>query len=69
MQMTRILGVAALALGLTLLGFAYHASTAPIDQIANTLTGRYSNETMTYFAIGVVAVVGGGLLALFGCRK
>lgn len=69
MQMTRILGVVALALGVTLLSFAYHASTAPIDQIANTLTGRYSNETMTYFAMGIIAVVGGGLLALFGARK
>jgi drug/metabolite transporter (DMT)-like permease len=68
-NMNRIIGVVILAVGLTLVGFAYHASEAPIDQISNTLTGRYSNETMWYFIAGIAALVGGGLLAAFGNRK
>jgi drug/metabolite transporter (DMT)-like permease len=68
MNMNQILGVAALALGAVLLGFAYHSSNAPIDQLSNTLTGRYTDQTMWYLGLGVVAAVGGGLLAVFGKR-
>ena len=68
MSKNQIAGVVALTLGAVLLGFAYHASNAPIDQISNTLTGRYTDRTMWYMAIGIAAVVGGGLLAFFGRR-
>ena len=68
MHMNQILGVVALALGAVLLGFAYHSSNAPIDQLSNTLTGRYTDQTMWYLGLGVVAAVGGGLLAVFGKR-
>jgi drug/metabolite transporter (DMT)-like permease len=68
MNMNQILGVAALALGAVFLGFAYHSSNAPIDQLSNTLTGRYTDQTMWYLGLGVVAAVGGGLLAIFSKR-
>jgi len=51
------------------LGFGYHASNAPLDQLSNTLTGRFTNQTMWYFGLGAVATVGGALLALFGKGK
>jgi hypothetical protein len=40
-----------------------------MEKMSDAITGRYSNETMWYFAVGVAAAVGGGLLALFGGRK
>ena len=67
--MTRIAGVVLFAIGVLLLGFAYHSTSAPLEKLSNTITGRYSNETMWYFAVGIAAAVGGGLLATFGSRK
>ena len=69
MNMSRIIGLVVLAIGVVLLGFAFHSTNAPMEELSNTLTGRYSNRTMWYFAVGIAAVVGGGLLAVFGRRK
>jgi Protein of unknown function (DUF3185) len=68
MKLIQILGVVAFAVGAVLLVFAYHASNAPLDQITNTLTGRYSDRTMWYTVLGAAAIIGGSLLALFGKR-
>lgn len=68
MKTIQIAGVAVLAVGAVLLGFAYNASNAPVDQLANTLTGRFTDRTMLYLWLGVAAAVGGGLLAVFGRR-
>ena len=69
MKINRIIGLVVFAVGVALLGFAYHSTNAPIEKLSNTITGRYSNETMWYFAIGLAATVGGGLLAAFGSRR
>jgi drug/metabolite transporter (DMT)-like permease len=69
MTMNRIFGIVAFAIGVALLIFAYHSTNAPLEKLSNTITGRYSNETMWYFGVGIVAVVGGGLMAMFGSRK
>lgn len=68
MNTSQILGIAILALGAALLAFGYHASGAPIDQVSNALTGRYTDRTMWYVVGGVVAVVCGGVLAVVGKR-
>jgi drug/metabolite transporter (DMT)-like permease len=67
--MSRIIGAALFAIGVVLLIFAYRASNAPLEQISDTLTGHYSNQTMWYFVVGVAAAVGGGLLFLVGSRR
>jgi len=67
--MSRVIGAVIFVIGVVLLGFAFHATNAPLEKLSDTLTGRYSNETMWYFAIGIAAAVGGGLLAMFGGRK
>lgn len=64
----QIFGVVALVVGIILLGFAFHASDAPADRISETLTGRYTDQTMWYFILGAAAVIGGGLLLFFGRR-
>ena len=69
MDMKRIIGVVVFAIGVALLGFAYHSTNAPLEKLSNTITGRYSDETMWYFAVGIAAAVGGGLLAMFGGRR
>jgi LPXTG-motif cell wall-anchored protein len=56
-------------IGLVLLGFAYHASNAPMEQVSEAITGRYTNQTMWYLILGIAAAVGGVLLVAFGRRK
>ncbi len=69
MEMNRIVGAIVFAIGVVLLILAYNASNAPLEELSNTLTGRYSDRTMWYLVLGIAAAVGGGLLATFGSRK
>lgn len=69
MTISRILGLAAVALGLLLMKFAYDATQAPVEEITNKLTGNYSDQTMWYFAAGLVAIVAGILVTIFGARR
>ncbi|EKE77635.1 MULTISPECIES: DUF3185 family protein [Oceanibaculum] len=68
MTMSRIAGIVALAIGVVLLIFAQQATEAPVEELSNTLTGRYTDETMWYLVAGVAAAVGGGALLIFGRR-
>jgi Protein of unknown function (DUF3185) len=67
--MNQIIGAALLAVGAVLLVFAYQASNAPLDQVVNTITGHYTQQTVWYFVLGVASVVIGGLLVLRGSRR
>lgn len=69
MEMNRILGAIVFAIGVVLLILAYNATNAPLEELSNTLTGRYSDRTMWYLVLGIAAAVGGGMLATFGNRK
>ena len=69
MSLIRLFGIVAFVIGLSLLGFAHKASTAPMEQLSNTLLGRYSDETMWYFFLGLAAVLGGGMLAFVRTGK
>jgi drug/metabolite transporter (DMT)-like permease len=69
MQMSRIAGAVLFAVGIVCLIFAYRAANAPLERIADTLTGRYSDQTMWYFILGVAGAVGGGLLFALGGRR
>jgi len=68
MKSGQIIGIVVFAIGLVLLYFAYNASNAPVDQIANAVTGRFTSQTMWYLVGGIAAALGGGLLFLFGRR-
>lgn len=65
MQRNQILGLVIFAVGVALLVAAYNASNAPLEELSNELTGRFTDVTMWYFGIGIAAVVGGGLLGMF----
>jgi hypothetical protein len=65
----RVLGIGILVVGALLLGFGINSAHAPVDRVSEFFTGRYTQQTMVYLVIGVVAVVGGGLLALAGRRS
>jgi uncharacterized membrane protein len=68
MNTSRPLGIAVLILGAVLVGFAYHFSEAPLEQISNSLAGRYSDATMWYLIGGIALVVTGGFLIVSGRR-
>jgi hypothetical protein len=68
MKTSQMLGVVLLALGAVLLGFAWHASEAPLDQLSNALTGRFTDRTMWYAFLGAGTVLGGASLVLFARR-
>jgi LPXTG-motif cell wall-anchored protein len=69
MGMTQILGAVALVIGLVLIGLAYHASNAPMEQVSDAITGSYTNQTMWYLILGIAAAVGGILVVAFGRRR
>jgi hypothetical protein len=68
MNPRQIAGIVIFAVGIVLLYFAYNASNAPVDQITNAVTGRFTNQTMWYLFGGIAAALGGGLLFLVGRR-
>lgn len=68
MTRTRMLGFVLLAIGAVLLIFAWQGSEAPVDQISEALTGRYTDRTMWFLVGGVAAAAGGGFLLIFGNR-
>ena len=68
-QKNQILGLVVFAVGVAVLFAAYNSSNAPLEELSNELTGRFTDETMWYFAVGIAAVVGGGLLGMLGSRR
>ncbi len=60
--MNRIFDAAIFVTGVVLLGFAYDAASAPLEEY----TSHYSNETMWFYTLGIAAVIGGGLRSTLG---
>jgi len=55
----RICGIVLLAFGAVLLVVGMNASHSVADQVSNTFTGRFTQDTAWY-------IFGGGAMALFG---
>lgn len=66
MNQTRVLGIVLLVVGAILLYLGYNASQSGLEQLGESLTGRYSDKTTWYLVCGAAAAVGGVLLAGFG---
>lgn len=60
----RILGIVLLVIGAILLLFGYNASQSLGDQLTETVTGKFTDETMWYIIAGAASVVIGALLTL-----
>jgi len=65
----KILGGVLFAVGCLLLVSAFHASQAPLEQLANSLTGRYTDQTIWFLIAGIGCAVGGALLLVAKARS
>ncbi len=64
----RFIGIIVAIVGAVLLYFGINGSHSLVDQASQTLTGRFTQQTMVYIVLGIVALVGGALTALVGRR-
>jgi hypothetical protein len=69
MQSKRILGIVLLAVGAILLYFGFQATDAPLEQVRESITGDYSDQTMLYLIGGGAAAVAGLALLLFRGKR
>ncbi len=69
MGIGRILGLVLLAGGIVLLVFGYNASQSVGEQVVESFTGRFTQQTTWYIIGGIAAIVGGAALALRGGEK
>ena len=68
MSLSRIAGLVLVAVGVALLVMGHNATQSPAEELSKTFLGRYSHETVWYLVGGIAALVGGGVIALFGAR-
>lgn len=69
MTQSNIIGLVALAVGCVLLLFAWQSSNAPVDQVSQALTGRFTGTTMWYLVAGLIGVVAGAALLFRGMSR
>ena len=69
MSQSGIIGLVVLAVGTLLLFFGLRAANAPVEQVSEALTGRYTGNTMWYLVGGVIGVVAGLALLLRGYSR
>jgi len=68
MPVSKIVGIALAVAGVVFLIIGLNATDAPVEQVSEAVTGKYTQNTMWYIAGGLAAIVGGGFLALAGRR-
>ena len=68
MSTTKLLGVALLVVGLVLLFFGWQSSQSVVDQVSETLTGRFTDSTLWYIVAGAASFVVGAVLLASGRR-
>ena len=66
MPVSKIVGIALAVAGVVFLIIGLNATDAPVEQVSEAVTGKYTQNTMWYIAGGLAAIVGGGFLALAG---
>lgn len=64
MKTNKILGIVLLIAGAILAYFGLNATEAPLEEVTEAVTGRYSDQTMWYLIGGGVAAVLGLVLLL-----
>jgi len=69
MRTNFLLGVGLAVLGVVLFVIGLNSAQAPADQVVETLTGRYTDQTMWYMIAGGVAFIAGCVLAARGASR
>ena len=69
MSLQRIVGIVLLVVGAVLLVMGLKASDSFVDQVSDTVTGKYTNSTTWYIVGGIGTAVLGLLLVLLGRGK
>lgn len=64
MNLARSIGLAVAAVGVVLLIMGLNATEAPLERLSETVSGRYTDQTIAYIIGGIAAVVGGVVLAV-----
>jgi hypothetical protein len=64
MKTNKLIGIILLVLGAVLIYFGLNATESPTEEIAEAVTGRYTDQTMYYLIGGAVSAVLGLVLAL-----
>lgn len=64
MKTNKIIGIVLLVLGAVLIFFGLNAADAPLEEMSEAITGKYSDETMYYLIGGAVSAVVGLVLLL-----
>jgi len=64
MDNKKVIAIVLLVLGAILLYFGFNASQAPMEEIGEALTGKYSDSTMLYLVGGGVAAIAGLVMLL-----
>ena len=60
----RVIGIVLAVVGVVLLFFGITASDSLVDQASKTFTGRFTQQTMIYIILGIVALVVTAVMAL-----
>lgn len=66
MKDTKLAGIVLLVVGVILLYFGWQSSESLGDQLTETMTGRFTDETMFFIIGGAIAVVVGLYLSVRG---
>jgi len=64
MNQNKMLGIVLLVVGAIALYFGFNATNAPMEEVTEAFTGKYSDQTMLYLIGGAVAGIA-GLVMLF----
>ena len=64
MTQLNIVAFVAFAIGIVLLFFAWQGTNAPVDQMTEAMTGRFTGNTMRLMILGLVGVLAGGAIFL-----
>jgi uncharacterized membrane protein HdeD (DUF308 family) len=62
--MQMVFGIVLLVWGIALMAFGLNATGAPLEQVNEALTGRFSAETMIYLVGGALSFILGLFLML-----
>ncbi len=64
MKTNKLIGIILLVVGSVLLYFGLNATEAPLEEVTEAVTGKYSDETMYYLVGGGAALILGLVLSV-----